>query len=54
MSKSKCEKTPNEANLGPNNLWKAARIAQEKSQSTYPKEMQDSSLIKKKRMQKHS
>ena len=42
LRKSKCEKIRSEANLGPNNLWKAVKIAQEKSQSTYPEEMQDS------------
>ena len=41
VHKSKCEKIRNKANLGPNNLWKAVKIAQEKSQSTYPEEMQD-------------
>ena len=39
---SKKEKIRNEANLGPNNLWKAVKIAQEKTQASYPDEMQDS------------
>ena len=38
---SKKEKIRNEANLGPNNLWKAVKIAQEKTQASYPDEMQD-------------
>jgi hypothetical protein len=38
---SKKEKIRNEANLGPNNLWKAIKIAQEKTQASYPDEMQD-------------
>ena len=42
MYSSKSEKIRNEANLVPNNLWKAVRIAQEKPQSTYPEEMQNS------------
>jgi hypothetical protein len=38
---SKKEKIRNEANLGPNNLWKAVKIAQEITQASYPDEMQD-------------
>ncbi len=31
----------NEANLGPNNLWKAVKIAREKTQASFPDEIQD-------------
>jgi hypothetical protein len=41
LYKSKKEKIRNEANLGPNNLWKAVKIVQEKNQASYPNEMQD-------------
>ncbi len=37
----KKKKIRNEANLGQNNLWKAVQIAQEKTQASYPDEMQD-------------
>ena len=43
VRKSKCEKIRKEANLGPHNLWKAVRIAHEKSHSSNLEEMQDSS-----------
>jgi len=33
------EKVRNEANLGPNNLWKAVKIAQDHPQSFFPDTM---------------
>ena len=41
MYQSKRKKIRNEASLGTNNLWKAVKIAQEKTQAPYPDEMVD-------------
>jgi len=39
-TKAQKERVRSEATLGPNNLWKAVNIAQGKSQSSYPEEME--------------
>jgi len=41
MYQSKRKKIRNEASLGTNNLWKAVKIAQEKTQAPYLDEMVD-------------